>query len=146
MTDWYGRDVPKHAHGTINLGEYTSSTSVIMKAVLELYDRIMDPGLLSRRLSITACRVLTDKAAERKLEEESNFRQMDLFADFGEEAQNREKEKEEERNAREKEKRIQEAVLAIKNKYGKNAILKGMNLEEGATAMERNAQVGGHKA
>ena len=146
VTDWYGREVPKHAHGTINLGEYTSSTSVIMKAVLELYDRIMDPGLLSRRLLIAACRVLTDRAAERKLEEESNYRQMDLFADFGEEAQNREKEKEEERNAREKEKRIQEAVLAIKNKYGKNAILKGMNLEEGATAMERNAQVGGHKA
>lgn len=146
VTDWYGREVPKHAHGTINLGEYTSSTKVIMKAALELYDRIMDPRLLSRRLSIAACRVLTDKAAERKLEEEENFHQMDLFADFGEEAQNKEKEKEEERNAREKEKRIQEAVLAIKNKYGKNAILKGMNLEEGATAMERNAQVGGHKA
>ncbi|MBO4899829.1 MAG: DNA methylase [Lachnospiraceae bacterium] len=148
VTDWYGREIPKHAHGTINLGEYTSSTRTITKAVLELYDRIMDPDLLSRRLSIAACRVLTDKDAERKLEEEESFHQMDLFADFGDRsrAEEKEKEKEEERVAREKEKRIQEAVLAIKNKYGKNAILKGMNLEEGATAMERNAQVGGHKA
>ncbi len=142
VTDWYGRDVPRHAHGTANLGEYTSSTVIIMKAVMELFDRIADPNLLSRRITIAACNIITEKTREHLEEKATQYEQLDLFTDYDA------LKKEKERKAREraKEKSLQEAVLSIKNKYGKNAILKGMNLEEGATAMERNAQVGGHKA
>lgn len=141
-TDFYGRLVPKHAHGTANLGEYTSSGRIIIDAAMELFDRIADPNLLSRRMSIAACRVLTDRKAREVREKQEEYVQMDLFTDYGAMQQ----EQKEHDESLEKERRMQEAVLAIKEKYGKNAILKGMNFEEGATARDRNAQVGGHKA
>ena len=138
-TDFYGRRVPKHAHGSANLGRYTSSTKRIVAATAELARRILDPKLLVRRISITAARVL-DEASAR--ESERKDEQLSMFTDYEAE----EKEKQAEAAALEREKRMQQAVIDIKNKYGKNAIMKGMNLEEGATARERNRQIGGHKA
>ena len=136
--DRYGRAIPKHAHGTANLGKYTSSTKAILTAVSDLFDRIVDPHLLVRRLNLTANRVL----AEQDIPAEPVDEQLDLFTDYAarQEADAREQAE------LEREKRIQTALLDIKKKYGKNAILKGMNLEEGATARERNRQIGGHKA
>ena len=139
--DWYGRQLPKHAHGSVNLARMTSSTRLITEAVTGLYDRIVDPALLVRRISIAANHV-ADEAAEREKEQRGGFEQLDLFTDY--EAQERERQKEEEQLARERE--AQRAVLKIQKKYGKNAILKGMNLEEGAMTRERNRQIGGHKA
>ncbi len=136
--DRYGREIPKHAHGTVNLEEWTSSSKAIIQAVLGLYDRIVDRNLLVRRLNITAGRVL-DEAEAR---ERTPCRQMDLFMDYEAEEERARQEKRE----RARERKMQEAVLDIKKKYGKNAILKGMNLEEGATARERNRQIGGHRA
>lgn len=138
-TDRYGRKIPKHAHGTIHLEQYSSSTKQITKAVLQLYDRITDPALLIRRLNLTANRVISEKEAEQT---KSPFEQLSLFSDYDLEKQ----QKEAEQKLLEKEKKIQHAVLDIKKKYGKNAILKGMNLQEGATAIDRNNQIGGHKA
>ena len=137
VTDHYGRQVPKHAHGTVNLPLLNSSTALITDAVMALYDRIVDPKLLVRRINLVAGRVIP----ERNVVREAGFAQLDLFADPAEEAR---KEKQEAELRREK--RRQQAVLTIKKKYGKNAIVKGMNLEEGATAMDRNGQIGGHKA
>lgn len=137
-TDAYGRKLPKHAHGTINLPQKTSSTNRILEAVTTLFDRITDPNLTIRRLNITACRVEN----EADVKEDGGFEQMSLFTDY--EAEKKKKEAEKEALAREK--RRQKALIDIKKKYGKNAILKGMNLEEGATAAERNRQIGGHKA
>ncbi len=136
--DHYGRRVPKHAHGTANLKRQTSSTKMIMDAVMELYDRIVNPNLLVRRLNLTANKVVV----ENSVMEERQYEQLNLFTDYAAE----EKRREEEKMALEREKRVQQAVLSIKKKYGKNAILKGMNLQEGATTMERNNQIGGHKA
>ncbi len=136
-TDHYGRQVPRHAHGTVNLPGFNSSTTLITEAVMGLFDRITDPNLLVRRLNIVACRVRPEHMAA----EEGEFTQLDLFADPREE-ERKQKQREEMR----REKRRQQAVLTIKKKYGKNAILKGMNLEEGATAVDRNGQIGGHKA
>lgn len=136
--DRYGRSVPKHAHGTANLGGYTSSTRKIVRAVMALYDEIVNPDLLVRRVNITANRVKPEAdlaAAPREPE------QMQLFCDY---AALEEKRKAEEAELA-REKRMQRAMLAIKKKFGKNAILKGMNLEEGSTAIERNEQIGGHK-
>lgn len=135
--DHYGRRVPKHAHGTTNLGRHTSSTRLITDAVMALYDRIIDPALLVRRMNISANHVLLETDAPT-IETE----QLDLFTDY----ENIEKKREEEETALQREKRMQQAVISIKRKYGKNAILKGMNFEEGATAKDRNAQIGGHKA
>ena len=137
-TDRYGRKVPKHAHGTANLEKWTSSTKKIMEAVLELYDRIVDPELLVRRITITANHVVSESAAQEK----NGFEQLSLFDNDPDEPQKKQQEQEE----LEREKKMQKAVLDIKKKYGKNAILKGMNLQEGATAVERNSQIGGHKA
>lgn len=137
-TDHYGRKIPKHAHGTGNLGKYTSSTREILQAVSELYDRIVDPDLLVRRLNIVANHVIDESSVPATPETE----QLDLFTDY--EARNRQQA--EDAAALEREKRQQEAILSIKKKFGKNAILKGMNLEEDATARDRNAQIGGHKA
>lgn len=137
-TDRYGRKTPKHAHGTTNLKVQTSSTKLIVDAVLELYDRIVDKNLLVRRMNITANHVV-DEALVKKTE---TFEQLDLFTDYEAES---EKRKQEEQKL-EREKRIQLAMLDIKKKYGKNAILKGTNLVEGATTLERNKQIGGHKA
>ncbi len=136
----YGKKVPKHAHGTANLGKPTSSARQIMEAVLNLYGRIADPQLLIRRINITANH-LTDESAAKEAGQDS-FVQMDLFTDY--EALEKQKEKEE--AALKKERAMQEAILSVRKKYGKNAILKGMNLEKGATAIERNHQIGGHKA
>lgn len=137
-TDRYGRMTPKHAHGTANLSEPTSSTKVIMQAVEELFDRIVNPDLLVRRVNIAAERVIS----ENDVVEKSSFEQLDLFTDY----EALEKEKKLEQKEREKEKRLQHAVLDIQKKFGKNAVLKGMNFEEGATTRERNGQIGGHKA
>ncbi|NMA84346.1 MAG: DNA methylase [Epulopiscium sp.] len=137
-TDNYGRSVPKHAHGTVNLGRLTSSTKLIIDAVMDLYNRIVDENLLVRRINITANHVVD----ERSVVKADSYEQLNLFTDYEAE----QKKKEEEKTALEREKRMQRAVLDIKKKFGKNAILKGMNLEEGAMTIERNKQVGGHKA
>ena len=139
VKDHYGRQIPKHAHGTINLEGYTSSTKKIVGAAAELYDRIADKNLLVRRLNIVANHVLPESAAPKKNE---GFQQLDLFTDYAA----LQAEQEQERAALEREKKMQQAMLTIKKKFGKNAILKGMNLEEGATAKDRNKQIGGHKA
>ena len=136
-TDMYGRKIPKHAHGTANLREYTASTRMITDAVMELYDRIVNPHLMVRRISMAANHVLDEKKAVDKTE----FRQLDLFTDF-----TGDNEKKQQDEKVEREKKMQEAVLSIKKKYGKNAILKGLNFQEGATTKARNEQIGGHKA
>lgn len=137
-TDRYGRDVPVHAHGTANLDQYTSSTRRITKAVTELFDRIVDADLLVRRITMAATHVIP----ETEIPEKEQFEQLDLFTDYA--ARSRQRAREEEELDRERS--VQEAMLAIKKKYGKNAVLKGMNLQEGATARDRNRQIGGHKA
>lgn len=137
-TDRYGRNLPKSAHGSINIGRQTSSTKLIMDAVTELFERIVDKNLLVRRVNITANHVV-DGATVQKT---GNFEQLDLFTDYA--ATQAKKEDEEAELAREK--KMQQAMLEIKKKYGKNAILKGMNLEEGAATIARNKQIGGHKA
>lgn len=137
-TDSYGRNIPKHAHGTENLAKYSSSTRQITDAAVTLFDRIVNPKLLVRRLNLTANHVIEEKAVPK----EEEYRQLDLFTDYAAEQLREQEEKE--KLAREK--RLQETMLTIKKKYGKNAILKGMNLQEGATAKNRNNQIGGHKA
>ena len=129
-TDHYGRAVPKSAHGSANLGRQTSSTKLILDAVTELFERIVDKNLLVRRVNITANHVV-DEATVQKTD---NFEQLDLFTDYA--AVQAKKEDEEAELAREK--KMQKAMLEIKKKHGKNAILKGMNLEEGATTVDRN--------
>ncbi len=136
--DRYGRKVPKHAHGTVNLDCQTSSTQLIMEAVMGLYDRIVNPDLLVRRVTVAAARLVDEGEVREKI----SYEQLDLFTDY--EALEREREAEKARLARER--KLQEAMLAVKKKYGKNAILKGTNLQKGATTMERNRQIGGHKA
>ena len=135
--DHYGRSVPKSAHGTANLGRQTSSTKLIMEAVTELFERIVDKNLLVRRVNISANHVVDEETIYKK----DSFEQLDLFTDY--EALQAKKEAEEAQLEREKS--MQKAMLEIKKKYGKNAILKGMNLEEGATTLDRNKQIGGHK-
>lgn len=137
-TDRYGRSVPKHAQGTVNLGEQTSSTKILAEAILGLYDRIVREGFLVRRIAIGANHV----ADESMVRNEPVFEQLDLFTDYA--ALKREKEEKE--AELQKERKLQQAMLCIKKKYGKNAILKGTNLLEGATAMDRNRQIGGHRA
>lgn len=133
--DQYGRKIPKHAHGTINLDSYTSSTNVIVRAVLDLFNRIVDENLLVRRINMSANHVINEKEAKQ-----DRYEQINLFdmIEFDEKKVDQEQLK--------KEKDIQKAVLDIKKKFGKNAILKGMSLQEGATAIDRNNQIGGHKA
>ena len=138
VTDHYGRKIPKHSHGTINLGKHTSSTKQIMEATSELFDSIVDKSLLIRRLNITANHVID----EASIEQEPRYEQLDLFTDYAALQAEQEKEQAE----LEREKKMQKAMLTIKKKFGKNAILKGMNLEEGATARDRNSQIGGHEA
>ena len=133
-TDRYGRKIPKHATGTENF-PYTSSANDLLRAVTALYDRIVDPNLLIRRLSISANKLLPEADAPKEEAE-----QLDLFTDYA--AKEQREQADEAAYARER--KIQEAMLGIKKKYGKNAILKGMNLEEGATAKERNQTIGGH--
>ncbi len=139
VTDGYGRSIPKQAHGSINLDGYTSSTKKILCAVSELFDRIVDSSLLVRRMYVVANHVIPEADVPKKT---GGGEQLDLFTDYVAEA---EKQKAEEA-ALERERKMQQAMLTIKKKFGKNAILKGMNLEEGATAKDRNEQIGGHKA
>ena len=130
--DRYGRKVPKQAHGSANLDSYTSSTMKIVDAVMSLYDRIVDRNLLVRRMNIVANRVVDEGQIP------SQGEQLNLFDDA--------KKQQADHAALEREKKKQQAMLQIQKKYGKNAVLKGFNLEEGATAMDRNRQIGGHKA
>ena len=139
VTDRYGRQVPKSAHGAENLGGFSSSTQKIMEAASVLYDRIIDKNLLIRRMNITANHVVSEASAPRK---EGAYEQLDLFTDYA--ALEKQKKAEKERLARER--KLQEAELNIRKRFGKNAILKGMNFQEGATARSRNEQIGGHKA
>lgn len=133
-TDRYGRKIPKTAHSSENIGRYTSSTKLICETSMSLFDRIVDKNLLVRRMYIVANHIITEKDAEK----ESEYVQLDLFSDT--------KKQEAEENELKKEKDMQRAILKIKSKYGKNSIIKGMNLKKGATALERNRQIGGHKA
>ena len=136
--DHYGRAIPKHGHGTAHLPFPMASTSRIVGEMMKLFDRVADPELLVRRLNVTACHVVPEALAKRAEPEQ----QLDLFADI--DALERQRQQEE--AELERERRRQRAILTIQKKYGKNALLKGMNLEEGATARERNGQIGGHKA
>lgn len=133
-TDRYGRKIPKTAHSSENIGRYTSSTKLICETAMKLFDRIVDKELLVRRMYIVANHIITENDAEKERE----YIQLNLFSDTGKQ--------EAEENELKKEKDMQKAILKIKSKYGKNSIIKGMNLKEGATALERNRQIGGHKA
>ena len=136
--DFYGRKKPKSAHGTINLSRETSSSKILIKEVLNWVDHHVNKGLTIRRINISANRI----KEESLIKDKEMVMQMDLFTDY-EEISKQEKQLEIDL---EKEKKLQEATLNIKKKYGKNAMLKGMNLEEGATGKERNKTIGGHKA
>lgn len=133
-TDRYGRKIPKTAHSSENIGRHTSSTKLICETAMKLFDRIVDKELLVRRMYIVANHIITENDAEKERE----YIQLNLFSDTGKQ--------EAEENELKKEKDMQKAILKIKSKYGKNSIIKGMNLKEGATALERNRQIGGHKA
>ncbi|MCD7809476.1 MAG: DNA methylase [Erysipelotrichaceae bacterium] len=135
-TDHYGRKIPKHAHGTTNLDRYTSSSKLLTEYLLKLYDRIVDKGLTIRKINISLSNVISEDIADLK----PQVKQLDIFSSF-------ENDHEEQLQLDlEKEKRVQEATLEIKKKFGKNAILKGRDFEEGAKAKERNETIGGHKA
>ena len=132
-TDGYGRAIPKHAHGTAHLDGFTSSTVEIVEAMTQLFDRIVDPTLLVRRLNITANHVCPEQSVTIQAPQ-----QLSLFYD--------DRAQQQQEALRRRERQKQQAILGLKKKYGKNAVLKGMNLQEGATARERNNQIGGHKA
>ena len=138
VTDHYGRKVPKPAHGTGNIGRYTSSTKIITDTVLDIFKRITDKNLMIRRLTLTANHLI----GENEIPPDDGFEQMTLFTDYDA----IEKERTAEREMLDREKRIQHAVLDIKKKFGKNAIIKGRDLQEGATLLDRNGMIGGHKA
>ena len=137
-TDHYGRKIPKHSQGTENF-KYTSSTKRIVQAVSDLFDRIVNPNLLIRRMNISVNNLIDEGKAE---DTSGATEQLSIFVDY----EKLEQERAEEKAALERERQMQTAIIDIKRKFGKNAILKGMNLEEGATAKDRNAQIGGHKA
>jgi len=136
-TDYYGRKIPKTAHGSINLGEYTSCSDLMIKAVTELFDRIVDSELMIRRMYVVANHVIREQDIP-----EAEPIQLDFFTDIIE----KQREITLHREKAVKENSLQKAIISIKNRYGKNALLKGMNFEQGATAIERNAQIGGHLA
>lgn len=138
VTDYYGRKIPKHSHGTARLDIKTSSTKMIMNKVIELYDKIVNKSLLIRRINISANNLINEQLAK----DEKIIEQFNLFTNTSLVDKQRKKD----RINLEEEKKIQKTVLNIKKKYGKNAILKGMNLEEGATTIDRNSQIGGHRA
>ncbi len=131
--DFYGRKVPKHANGTGNIDHYTSSARIIMETMLELYDRVVNRDLLIRRVNIAACNLIPEDEAPREGAE-----QLDFFTDYDAVEQGR--------KAEETERRLQQVTLEIHDRFGKNALLKGMNLLEGGTTIERNGQIGGHRA
>lgn len=136
-TDHYGRPCPKHAHGTGNLDSWTSSTRRIMDCMMELYDRIVDPDLTIRRVNVVAVNLIKEDEIPEEAPE-----QLNLFTDYAA----LERQKKEERKADKRERKIQKATIAIQGRYGKNALLKGMNLLDGATTIQRNGQIGGHRA
>ena len=138
-TNHYGKPVPKHAHGSLNFEKPTSSSRLIMDGAAELFDRQVNPDLLIRRLNLTTNHVVSEASVAAH---ENAPRQLDLFTDY----ETLEKQRHEEQTRLDKERRMQEAQLKIKQRFGKNAILRGLNFEEGATAKERNKQIGGHKA
>ncbi len=131
--DFYGREVPKHSHGTIRLDHMSASTSLITKEVMKLYKKIVNPILLIRRINIAVCNLKVDSQVEKEV----YYQQFQLFSN--------DIDKEKERLQEKEEKKVQNTILEIKNKYGKNSILKGLNLLEGGTMIERNKQVGGHQ-
>ena len=137
--DYYGRRVPKPAHGTVSLKKHSSSTKELLHEILALYDRIVSPTLMVRRITITMGKLIDEDSATRQNEDVVQF---DLFSDTEKEA----KESEVAEHAEQKEKSLQHAMIAIKNKFGKNAILKAANLKEEARAIARNSEIGGHKA
>ncbi|MGN0706817.1 MAG: DNA methylase [Faecalibacterium sp.] len=137
-TDHYGRKVPKHSHGSVQLGRYTSSSRCILGKMMELFDRIIQKELLVRRVNVVANHVVRETDAPQ----ESGTEQLDLFTDYAK----RDADRRAQAKADAEERNLQKAMLSIQKKYGKNAILKGMNLEDGATTIDRNGQVGGHKA
>lgn len=134
--DNYGREVPKHSHGTINLDYNTSSSKVLSKKCIELYDRIVNKNLLIRKINITACNIIDEDIVKKEVVHE----QLNLFSSSDDSEQ-----KIEDKKRQKEDNKLQHVLLDIKNKYGKNSILKGMNLEEGGTTIDRNNQVGGHK-
>ena len=151
-TDRYGRKVPKNAHGSLNFDGHTSSSARFLEAAGELFDRIADPSLLVRRMYLTANHLRFFDEVEK---EKASYQQMSLFdweGGFGEPGRKTEadfggvRQQEKARSREERERRMQQAVLSIQKRFGKNALLRGMNLEEGGTAIERNGQIGGHRA
>lgn len=135
-TDHYGRKIPKNAHGTAKTKQQTASAKLITAAVLNLFDRIVDSSLTIRRITIAACNLITEESLKSCMVGEQQ--QLSLFTDHEKEEQEKEQ--------LVKEKAIQKAMIMLKERYGKNAVLKGTSLEEGATAMQRNKQIGGHRA
>lgn len=138
VLDSYGRQIPRHAHGTASLSRHTASSKELIRAASDLFDRIVNPILLIRRLSITANHTVPERSVSTPI----LYEQMNLFTDYAA----LEKKHKKEQAELERDKKLQQAILTIKKKYGRNAILRGMSLEEGATARERNKQIGGHKA
>lgn len=136
--NYYGKTVPKSAHGSINLGRHTASARLMTEAAMQLFDAIVDPALLVRRLNVTANRV----CSARDIDSEGAPVQYGLFDDV----EALERQRKAEQVKLEKEQRLQEALILLRSRYGKNAVLKGMNFSEGATAIERNGQIGGHRA
>ena len=138
-TNYYGKPVPKHAHGTFNFEKPTSSSRLIMDGATEIFDRCVNLDLLIRRMNLTTNHVVSEASASAQ---DSAPQQLDLFTDY----EALERQRQEEQAKFDKERRMQEAQLKIKKRFGKNAILRGLNFEEGATAKERNKQIGGHRA
>ncbi len=138
VLDHYGRALPRHSHGTANLPRMTSSTRQISAAMLSLFDQVVNPLLLVRRVNVVAARVVPEEEAVRR----PPFEQLDIFTDYAAEDARRAAEE----AALRRERNCQRAVLEIRRRFGKNAILMGMNFQEGGTTIERNQQIGGHKA
>ena len=136
--DWYGRMVPKPSHGTKNLETTTDSAKIMTESAAELFDEIAEPSLFVRRLNVTCGRIYKKGQEPSKM----TFQQFDLFTDY----ESQEKEKQAKKEEMEREEKAQIAMLALKKKFGKNAVVKGRDLQEGATAIQRNGQIGGHKA
>ena len=135
--DRYGRKIPKHSHGTIRLDKFSSSSKVLREHIIKLFDSIINKDLYVRRVYVIAGNL----KSKSSVKEEKVYEQIDLFTDY----ESKEKSDLEEEKSLEEDNNLQEVLLGIKNKYGKNSIVKGMNLEEGGTAIERNGQVGGHR-
>ncbi len=136
VTDWYGRQLPKSVHGGVRFDKHVNSETMIMHAVLRIFDQITDPHLTIRRIYIGAEDVVDNQTAEN----EHTYRQMDLFSDTSyEEEQALE-------DAQKKDLKLQQTINTIRQKFGKNSVVKLMNLEEDARQMERNDEIGGHRA